>query len=69
MTYGSACMIDGLIDKFCEEKNAECKIIATGGLAESIICNCRHEIIYDENIILEGLNNIYQKNDSKKRMH
>lgn len=68
MTYGSACMIDGLIDKFCEEKGKECKIIATGGLAESIVCNCRHEITYDENIILEGLNNIYQKNDSKKRM-
>ena len=68
MTYGSACMIDGLIDKFAEEKNAECKIIATGGLAKSIICSCRHEITYDENIILEGLNRIYQRNNSKKRM-
>ena len=68
MTYGSACMIDGLIDKFAEEKNAECKIIATGGLAKSVIYNCSHEIIYDENIILEGLNKIYQKNNIKKRM-
>lgn len=67
MTYGSACMIDGLIDKFTEEKNAECRIIATGGLAKSVIYSCSHEIIYDENIILDGLNRIYQKN-TKKRM-
>ena len=66
VTYGNACMLDGLIDKFCEEKGKECKIIATGGLAEKIICSCRHEITYDENIILDGLYNIYQKNNKNR---
>lgn len=65
MTYGSACLLDGMIDKFTEETNEECKIIATGGLAENIICNCRHQIEYDENIILEGLNTIYKRNAGK----
>jgi type III pantothenate kinase len=59
-------MLDGLIDKFCEEKGKECKIIATGGLAEKIICSCRHEITYDENIILDGMYNIYQKNNKNR---
>ena len=66
VTYGNACMLDGLIDKFCEEKGKECKIIATGGLAEKSICSCRHEITYDENIILDGMYNIYQKNNKNR---
>ena len=66
MTYGSACMLDGLIDKFSGESGADCRVIATGGLAKSIICNCRHEITYDENIILDGLNVIFKRNTSKK---
>lgn len=66
MTYGSACMLDGLIDKFSGESGADCRVIATGGLAKSIICNCRHEITYDENIILDGLNVIFRRNTSKK---
>ena len=65
MTYGSACMLDGLIDKFSVESGADCRVIATGGLAKSIICNCRHEITYDENIILDGLNVIFKRNTSK----
>ncbi len=60
--YGTACMLDGLIDKFCEEAGCNCKIIATGGLAPLMIKNCRHEIIFDENIILDGLKAIYKKN-------
>lgn len=65
VSYGNACMLDGLIDKFCEEKETECKIIATGGLAPQIICNCKHKIEYDENIILDGLNRIYKRNSKK----
>ena len=65
MTYGSAGMLDGLIDKFSGESGADCRVIATGGLAKSIICNCRHEITYDENIILDGLNVIFKRNTSK----
>jgi type III pantothenate kinase len=62
IVFGTACMIDGMIDKFVKEAECECKIIATGGLAKQIIKNCSHKIIYDENIILEGLNSIYKKN-------
>jgi hypothetical protein len=60
--FGNACMLDGMIDKFYEELGKECKIIATGGLANLVTKNCRHEIIVDENIILDGLLSIYNKN-------
>lgn len=60
--YGTACMLDGMIDKFTEEAGCECRIIATGGLAQATIKNCSHKIEYDENLILEGLRRIYLRN-------
>ena len=60
--FGTACMLDGMIDKFTAEAGKTCKIIATGGLAPQMIENCSHKILFDENIILDGLNAIYKKN-------
>lgn len=60
--HGSACMLDGMIDKFMQESGTSCKIVATGGLAPQMIQNCRHEIIFEENIILDGLRSIFEKN-------
>lgn len=60
--FGTACMLDGMIDKFINETGKDCKIIATGGLAPQMIASCSHDIIFDENIILDGLNYIYKKN-------
>lgn len=60
--FGTACMLDGMVDMFNEECKTECKVIATGGLAPLAIKNCRHDIIFDENIILDGLKIIYERN-------
>ena len=60
--FGTSCMLDGMIERFSEEAGKECKIIATGGLAPMMIKNCRHEIFFEEDVILEGLNLIYKRN-------
>ena len=62
ITYGTACMLDGMIDKFSEETGKTCTIVATGGLVPQMIRYCRHDIKTDENIILEGLRDIYHRN-------
>lgn len=62
IVYGTASTIDGMIDKFQEETGKSCTIIATGGLASTIIKNCRHNIILNDDLILEGLKIIYNKN-------
>ena len=59
---GTACMLDGMLDRFMEEAGKQCKIVATGGLAPRIIQACRHEIAFEENIILYGLKSIYRRN-------
>ena len=60
--WGTVCMIDGMIDKIEEELGEECPVIATGGLAKTIIRYCKHDIEIRENLILEGLRMIYERN-------
>lgn len=60
--FGHAYMIDGIIDKFQEETGRQCILIATGGHSSQIIKNCNHKIICDDNLILEGLRIISDKN-------
>jgi type III pantothenate kinase len=64
--YGTAAMLDGMIERMEEELGYKCSVVATGGLAQSIVGNCRHDIIYDGDLILKGLWTLYQKNTKKK---
>ena len=59
---GQAAEMDGLIDRIWEELGYETKVVATGGLAESIIPVCKHDIIVDNEMTLMGLKYIYEKN-------
>lgn len=61
--YGFASMIDGMIGKIKKELKLEnLKVVATGGLAKLIIPNCESEIELVDNLILEGLIQIYARN-------
>lgn len=62
MMYGTAAMIDGLIERMEEELGHRCTLIATGGLAQFITPLCKREIILEKDLLLKGLNIIYQKN-------
>jgi len=55
-------MIDGMIDRFNEEMGENLKVIATGGLASTIVRHCKHEITLDDELLLKGLNILYNKN-------
>lgn len=59
---GTACMIDGMIEKFEDEIGHSCSVVATGGIAPMIAGSCSHDIILKDDLILEGLRIIYQKN-------
>ncbi len=61
--YSNACAIDGLIEKIQEELGAVCTVIATGGLASTVIPLCKNKIIVDDELLLKGLMLIYNKNN------
>ena len=60
--FGTAAMIDGMIDRMEAELGEKCKVVATGGLAQSITPHCRHEVICDDDLLLKGLWILYKKN-------
>ena len=60
--YGSASMLDGMIDRIEEELGMKTTKIATGGLAGTIVSLCRHDIILDDSLLLRGLRYIYERN-------
>ena len=62
MMYGTAALLDGMIDRIAEELGHESTIVATGGMAQFITPLCRHKIILEKELLLKGLNIIYKKN-------
>ncbi len=62
MMYGTAAMLDGVIDRIAEELGHGSTIVATGGLAQFVTPLCRHEVILEKDLLLKGLNILYKKN-------
>lgn len=61
--YGSAAMLDGLIERMEAELAAPCAVVATGGLAAEVTACCRRrDIAVDPDLLLHGLWILYQKN-------
>ena len=61
--YGTAGMLDGIIDRIRGEfPGKEVSVVATGGNAPVIVRYCRNPIVYDKYLLMNGLWTIYQKN-------
>ncbi|MCI8436841.1 MAG: type III pantothenate kinase [Lawsonibacter sp.] len=60
--YGTAAMLDGMLDRVEEELGFSTTVVATGGMAKFIVPLCRREIRLEKDLLLKGLNILYQKN-------
>ncbi len=58
IVYGTAGMIDGLIDQIETIIGKPELIVATGGLSSYIIPYCEHEILLDPTLLVKGLREI-----------
>lgn len=59
---GAACMLDGMIERMEQELGYPVKVLATGGIARFVIPMCRREILYDGDLLIKGLAELYRKN-------
>ncbi|MDR3149280.1 MAG: type III pantothenate kinase [Oscillospiraceae bacterium] len=62
IVFGTAAMIDGMLQRFTKELGYRPKAVATGGLSSHIIPHCQEDIILDDTLILTGLRLLYEKN-------
>ena len=60
--YGTASMIDGMAQRVEERLSQKATIVATGGNSKDIVPYCRCGIVYDGNLLLDGLIRVYRKN-------
>ena len=64
LVLGTACMIDGLLERIRMElkipQNAALPMVATGGLAQLVLPACTHSITYEPHLTLLGLYFIYK---------
>ena len=65
--YGFAAMVDGLADRVEEELGEKATVVLTGSVSALVAPCCRREIVWDENLQLDGLRLIYEKNLRKGR--
>ena len=65
--YGTAAMIDGMLERVEEELGFKTSVVATGGMAPFIAPLCKREIRVERDLLLRGLNIIYKKTMAEKR--
>ena len=66
VVLGTACMVDGLIERYREELGEVPTVVACGGLSPAIVPHCR-TIILDQDLLLDGLLAIYRRNAPLKQ--
>lgn len=65
VVYGLAAMLDGLVERMEAQMGLKCTVIATGSMAETIAPHCKRDMILDQQLLLKGLLNIYERNHRK----
>ena len=65
--YGTAAMLDGMLDRVEEELGYSTTVVATGGMAQFIAPLCRREMTLEKDLLLKGLNILYKKNLKERR--
>ena len=62
LLFGHAGLVDGLVERLVSELGGEVAVVATGGLASTIVPHCRSVEIVDPNLTLDGLRMIFEMN-------
>ncbi len=60
--YSNAASVDGIVQRMEEELGMKATVVATGGLAKSVIPFCKEKVILDDDLLLKGMLYIYERN-------
>ena len=60
--FGTAGLVDGLVERVMAELGGDARIVATGGLAAVVVEHCKRVDLVEPLLTLNGLRLIYEKN-------
>ena len=59
---GTACMLDGMIQRMEAELGCKTTVVVTGGIAKFVIPMCKTPMHYEKDLIIKGLAALYREN-------
>ena len=60
--YGTAALVDGLVERVVKELGGDARVIATGGLAPTVTDHCHRVEAVEPTLTLQGLRLIFERN-------
>jgi type III pantothenate kinase len=62
IVYGTASLVDGLVERVSKELGGDARVVATGGLASMVVKHCHRVEKVDPTLTLKGLRLIFERN-------
>ena len=62
IVFGTAALVDGLVERVTDELGGAARVVATGGLAPTVVKHCRRVERIDPQLTLNGLRLIFELN-------
>ena len=59
---GTACMLDGMVERMEAELGSKTTVVVTGGIAKFVIPMCKTPMVYEKDLIVKGLAVLYREN-------
>ena len=59
---GTACMLDGMVERMEEELGSKATVVITGGIAKFVTPMCKTPMVYEKDLIIKGLAALYREN-------
>ncbi len=62
---GTACMLDGMVERMEQELGYKTTVLATGGIARFVLPMCKTPVVYDKDLLIKGLALLYKENTKR----
>ena len=64
---GTACMLDGMVERMEQELGSKTTVVVTGGIAKFVIPMCKTSMVYDKDLLVKGLAALYRENKALRQ--
>ncbi len=64
---GTACMLDGMVERMEQELGSKTTVVVTGGIAKFVVPMCKTPMIYDKDLLVKGLAALYRENKALRQ--